>query len=413
LKKLLLLLILAFPMTYLSNRPSFALDGQSQYKLVYPPDQEVATQVEGLSEDELRAQAQLDRYYTHRYLHEHFNGTVLIAHEGRTIYRRSFGYADIPHRRVLNDNTAFELASVSKTFTATAILRLVAQHQVRLDDSLSCYFPAFPYHNITIRMLLSHRTGLPDYVYLDDRYIRDRKHYMSNIDVVNLFSTRRVPLEFAPNTKFDYSNTNYALLAAVLEQVTGISYRNYMLDSVFTPLGMTHTYVYNPKTNHPVTIAQTHDDMGRPMADVCFDGVVGDKGIFSTADDMLKWDNALKMGKVASCDMMDEAYKPRSFESKSFVNCYQRNYGYGWRMARQADGNSIIFHNGWWHGNNNVFARNLRDNTTIIVLGNRFNNGNYYTEPIWNILKSLQSSHTDMSRTAAVPYSPKGQTMMP
>jgi CubicO group peptidase (beta-lactamase class C family) len=104
---------------------------------------------------------------------------------------------------------------------------------------------------------------------------------------------------------------------------------------------------------------------------------------------MLKWDNALRTGKILSEETQEEAYKPRSMEACSFANCNIKNYGYGWRMQKQADGNNIIYHNGWWHGNNNVFARNLRDNTTIIILGNRLNQGNYYTEPVWNMLKTL------------------------
>jgi CubicO group peptidase (beta-lactamase class C family) len=157
---------------------------------------------------------------------------------------------------------------------------------------------------------------------------------------------------------------------------------------------MNNSFVFDFEDTAQKEYARTHDAYGQKLKDVCFDGAVGDKGVYSTAEDMLKWDNALKTGKVLPEEVLEEAYKPRSFENDSFSDSENKNYGYGWRMAKQADGNNIIYHNGWWHGNNNVFARNLRDNTTIIVLGNRLNQGNYATDPIWEILKALKEPET-------------------
>ena len=345
-----------------------------------------------LTEAERTVKLLLDRYFMQRYRQENFNGTVLIAHNGRPIYQQTFGYADLATKDVLTQSTPFELASISKTFTSTAILKLNDQGLLDLDAPVKLYFPDFPYEAVTIRHLLSHRSGLPDYVFMGNSFITDRAHYMSNEDVVNIFAKKKAPLLFTPNSKFEYSNSNYAILAAIVSKVTGMKFQAYMRDSIFMPLGMWHSFVFDYEDTTQKEYAKTHDAYGQKLKDVCFDGAVGDKGVYSTAEDMLKWDNALKTGKVLSEESLEEAYKPRSFERESFDNSANKNYGYGWRMSKQADGNNIIYHNGWWHGNNNVFARNLRDNTTIIVLGNRLNQGNYATDPIWEILKSLKEA---------------------
>jgi CubicO group peptidase (beta-lactamase class C family) len=353
-----------------------------------PIKSEVSPQA--LTHSEHTVKSQLDKYFMQRYRQENFNGTVLIAHNGRPIYEETFGYADLTTKDRLTKSTPFELASVSKTFTATAVLKLDEQGALSLDEPVKLYFPDFPYEAVTIRHLLTHRSGLPDYVFMSNKFITDRTHYMNNEDVVDIFVENKVPLLFPPNSKFEYSNSNYAILAAIVSKVTGMKFQAYMHDSIFAPLGMDHSFVFDYEDTVQRDFAKTHNAYGQKLKDVCFDGAVGDKGVYSTAEDMLKWDNALKSGKVLSEETLEEAYKPRSFEPESFSNSEEKNYGYGWRMSKQADGNNIIYHNGWWHGNNTVFARNLRDNTTIIVLGNRLNQGNYSIDPIWQILKGLK-----------------------
>ena len=345
-----------------------------------------------LTETERSVKVMLDKYFMQRYRQENFNGIVLIAHNGKPIYEQTFGYSDITTKDALTKNTPFELASISKTFTATAVLKLNEEGLLSLDEPVKLYFPDFPYEAVTIRHLLTHRSGLPDYVFMSNSFITDRTHYMSNEDVINIFVKKKAPLIFPPNSKFEYSNSNYAILAAIVAKVTGIKFQTYMHDSIFIPIGMKHSFVFDYEDTTEREYAKTHDAYGQKLKDVCFDGAVGDKGVYSTAEDMLKWDNALKSGKLLSEESLEEAYKPRSFERESFENSETKNYGYGWRMAKQTDGTSIIYHNGWWHGNNNVFARNLKDNTTIIVLGNRLNQGNYATDPIWEILKTLKEA---------------------
>ncbi len=391
-KKYSLFVILMFSLTYFGHS-----SGEPTSKTNFPEEQKKEVAPAPLSDAEQTVKILLDRYFMQRYRNEKFNGVVLIAHNGRAIYEQTFGYSDISTKQQLDNNTPFELASVSKTFTATAVLKLAEQNFLSIDNPVKLYFPDFPYEAVTIRQLLTHRSGLPDYVYMDNRYITDRQHYMNNMDVVNIFCKKRPRLLFTPNSRFEYSNSNFALLAAIVQKVTGKKFQVYMHDSIFAPLGMDHSYVFDFEDTVAHDYARTHDAYGHKLGDVCFDGAVGDKGVYSTVEDMLKWDNALKSGKLLSEESLEEAYKPRSFERESFANCHIKNYGYGWRMCKQADGNEIIYHNGWWHGNNNVFARNLRDNTTIIILGNRLNQANYYTEPIWNMLKGVNAQDLDQT----------------
>jgi CubicO group peptidase (beta-lactamase class C family) len=165
-----------------------------------------------------------------------------------------------------------------------------------------------------------------------------------------------------------------------------------MHDYIFAPLGMNNTFVF------------TTEDTATHCGATCYqarkwqewhwdysDGVVGDKGIYSSVEDMLKWDNALKNGQIVSGETLEEAYKPHSLDRYSFAKDRSRNYGLGWRLLKQRDGNYLVYHNGNWHGCNNVFARDLKEGYTIIVLGNKANEANYLTQPVWNIIAQMKN----------------------
>ncbi|HWB63815.1 MAG TPA: serine hydrolase domain-containing protein [Chitinophagales bacterium] len=330
---------------------------------------------------------QIEAYYTHRHKADGFNGTVLVAKDGEPIYTGAFGYGNYTEKDTLTTETAFQLASITKTFTSAAVLQLVEQGKISLDDSVQKYLPEFPYQGITIRLLLCHRTGLPDYIYWTQDFIGKDVAYLTNQSMYDLLVAKKPQLRCPPNHLFLYSNTNYALLALIIEKASGLSYKQYLTQNIFMPLGMTNTFV--------CTVEDTASHCGA----VCYearrwkewktafsDGVLGDKGIYSSVEDMLKWDNALKEGKVLSEDMLKEAYTPQSHDRYSFARDRSHNYGLGWRLIKQHDGNYFVYHNGNWHGCNNVFARNLEDGYTLIVLGNKENAINYLTQPVWDII---------------------------
>ena len=336
----------------------------------------------------LRVRQQIDSFYQKRVKNDHFNGCVMVAKDGKPIYSAAFGYGNLTFKDTLSVQSSIQLASVSKTFTSSAILLLAEQGFLSLDDSVQKFFPEFPYHGITIRLLLSHRTGLPDYTYWD-KSITGASSYLTNEGLMNVLATKKPQVRCKPDHMFIYCNTNYAVLASIIENVTGWTYKKFMHDIIFSPLGMSNTYVFSPEDGNCCTIS--YDSKGRVWKDCPADGVVGDKGIYSSVEDMLKWDNALRTGLVLSEESLNEAYKPRSLDRYSFAKDRTRNYGYGWRMTKQADKSYIIYHNGFWHGSNNVFARDLANGFTIIVLGNKSNNANYWTQPVWNALGLMKN----------------------
>lgn len=305
-----------------------------------------------------------------------FNGSVLIGYHGQIIYERYFGYADKGLGRKLTPDAGVQLASTSKTFTATAIMYLHQHKYLNINHKVQAYLPTFPYANITIKMLLNHRSGLPDYLKWYARYRKNTASPVYNDEVLQLFSEYRPGLDFIPDTRFKYSNSNYAILARLIEEVTEMRYKDFMQQYIFDPLGMTNTFVYDPAVGLPGNATKSYraDWVEYPI--MFADGVYGDKGIYSTVRDMYKWDQSFYNFQFLDSFTTEFAYGPCSFESGGV-----KNYGLGWRMYCYPDGDKVVFHNGWWHGNNTVFLRFIHDNFTIIVLGNKYNKGIYQHGP--------------------------------
>jgi CubicO group peptidase (beta-lactamase class C family) len=153
---------------------------------------------------------------------EKFNGNILIAEKGKVIYKKSFGFSNETTKEKLNENSIFELASVSKQFTAMAIVILKEKGQLKYDDKISKYIPELKAYNITIRNLLNHTGGLPDYKEVMDS-VFDKSKIATNKDVISIFAQLKPEVLFEPNTKWEYSNTGYALLASIIEKVSGMS----------------------------------------------------------------------------------------------------------------------------------------------------------------------------------------------
>jgi CubicO group peptidase (beta-lactamase class C family) len=335
---------------------------------------------------------QINAYYLRRHKFDGFNGCVLVAKEGKPIYSGAFGYGNYAVKDTLTTQSSFQLASVTKTFTSAAILKLVDEGKISLEDTLQKFFPDFPYRGITVRLLLSHRSGLPEYIYWTQDFIGKDVPFLTNQSLMDLLISKKPPIRTLPDRIFLYTNTNFAVLALIIEKVSGETYKHYMEDNIFTPLGMTNTFVCSIEDSASHCGAVCYQARRWTEWKTAFsDGVVGDKGIYSSVEDMLIWDNALKEGKVLSEQSLQEAYSPQSHDRYSFAKDRSRNYGLGWRMIKQKDGSSLIYHNGNWHGCNNVFARNLKNGYTIIVLGNKENEANYMTQPVWDIITRMKN----------------------
>jgi len=305
-------------------------------------------------------------YYNKDLVARGFNGGILVAKKGCVIFEAYHGYFNLRKKDSLTPHSAFHLASVSKTFTAMATLKLIEMGKVNFNDDVKKFFPEFPYDNVTVKLLLSHRSGLPNYIYFMEKLGWNRKQYCSNEDVLSYLIQFKPNPTSKPDTHFEYCNTNYALLGLIIEKASGKSYADFLQTVFFTPLHMYDTYVFNMTDS--AKAMPSYDWRGRQEGLTFLDTGFGDKNIYSTPEDLLKWDQAMYTNQIFSKNTLEEAYTPYSNEKPGI-----RNYGYGWRMNVYPNGRKIIYHNGWWHGNNTVFIRMIEDSVTIIVLGNKYN----------------------------------------
>jgi len=319
-----------------------------------------------------------------------FNGSILVAKDGNIVYEKYAGFVNPASKKdSLGIGDAFHLASVSKTFTAMAVLKLWEEGRLNIEDTLGKYFPNFPYRDITIKMLLSHRSGLPNYVHYLDRSGWDKRKMVNNTDVLTSLYMMKPPLEFPSGKHFAYCNTNYALLALIIEKVSNQSYSAFLNQTFFTPLGMRDTYVYSLKDTGRAMNSYEYNN--RPFKLEFLDAVYGDKNVYSTVRDMLKWDQALYAGKLFKQSTLDSAFAGYSWEKQG-----KRNYGLGWRMTFLDNGKKLLYHNGWWHGNNTAFIRLTDEKATIIVLGNKFNRRVYASKHLADLFGNyLQNGNTN------------------
>ena len=299
-----------------------------------------------------------------------FNGAVLVSQYGKIIYKNSFGYTNYFTKSPINTHTPFQLASVSKQFTAVAIMQLKEKNLLDYDDPIYKHIPGFPYDSsLTIRSLLTHRSGLSDYAYNMDK-IYDKKIPLTNQKVVEMMIRLKPRIDYRPNAKFSYNNTNYMLLAYIVEKLSGQNFREYLKKNVFDPAGMVETFVYDPMHPEMLKTAATGyvPRRGGPVVSDFnhLDGVTGDKGIYSTVEDLLHWDTALNEEKLVSIKTLEEAFTPQHTQPKLLP----KNYGFGWRLTQLDTGEWLTYHTGWWHGFKNYYLHNPKDNSSIIILGN-------------------------------------------
>jgi len=196
-------------------------------------------------EDLHRYYSGVSGFYDSMLLRRGFNGAILVAKNGRIIFEKYHGYFDLQKKDTLNEHSAFHLASVTKTFTAMAVLKLAENGKLNLEDDLKVFFPNFPYDGVTVRMLLNHRSGLPNYLYFMELLGWDKKIVCSNSDILDYMVKYKPDLARKPGTHFSYCNTNYILLALLIEKASGKTYAEYLQQIFFTPLKMNDTYVFS------------------------------------------------------------------------------------------------------------------------------------------------------------------------
>lgn len=324
----------------------------------------------------------LDSVYQALYTSGSFNGNVLIAEKGKVIFKKSYGFADAVTQEKLNPQSIFELASVSKQFTAMGIILLKKRGALNYDDPISKYIPELAFYDgVTIRNLLTHTSGVPDYLYVDlFREKWDKTQIAINEDVIKEFAKYKPALDFQPNEKSQYSNTGYALLASIIERVSKQTYERFLKTNIFDPLHMKHTFIYQcvyaPKkiknyaqaygTDSLLNYTSAyHSEENKFTTFNYLDGVVGARTVHSNLEDLLKWDRALHTDQL-----INAKDKKEIFVSSKTNNCKENSYGFGWVLAQDEKCGKIVNHSGSWAGYITYIERHLDSDKTVILLQN-------------------------------------------
>ena len=295
------------------------------------------------------------------------NISFLVAQNGKIIYEKYAGTANFAKKRPITSTTPIHIASVSKVLTATVILKLINAGKLKLDQKANTILKDLPYPDITIENLLNHRTGMRNYAYFTSEKGNWNQHkILSNQDIINVINAKNIKLEHKTGTRFSYCNTNYALLALIIEKVTKKTYAEAMKTMLFHPLGMKNTFVYNYKTDQD-TVVPSYRFTNRKVAFDYLDGIYGDKNIYSTPQDLLKFDLARNSPYFLTPELRSKIYEGYSNEHKG-----EKNYGLGIRMIEWKTGQKFYFHNGWWHGNMSAYVTLKKENTVIIALTNNY-----------------------------------------
>jgi CubicO group peptidase (beta-lactamase class C family) len=314
----------------------------------------------------------ITHFFNKNWPHNSLNGGFLVAKNGHIIFEKYGGLANHKTKLAMSSTTALHIASVSKVITATAVLKLIDQKKLSLDQKLNTILKEFPYPDVTIKTLLSHRTGMRNYAYFTEKKgIWDRHKILTNQDILTIMATKGIDLEFKTDTRFSYCNTNYAMLALVIEKVTGLPYKKAMEQIIFKPLEMNDTYVFDYEKDKETATPSYRGNFSKVNLDY-LDGIYGDKNIYSTPRDLLKFDMGRNSPEFFPTRLLQKAFIGYSNEHKG-----KNNYGLGIRMINWPTGQNFYFHNGWWHGNTSAYITLPKEKVTIIALSNKFSRRTY------------------------------------
>lgn len=322
-----------------------------------------------------------------------FNGVALVADQGRVVYQGAYGLRSIDPVDQLDLDSQFRLASVSKQFTAMAIMILKESGTLRYDQDIRDFIPELPYEGITIRHLLHHVSGLPDYEPLMDRYWKpdltydDPARYTDgNAEVIRMLVERKPPVQFAPGDKWKYSNTGYNLLGTIIARASGMSFAAYLKKHIFDPADMTRTVVYDfvvgpdpkmPERAFGFQVAWNGAD--RTPADSHYlNRGEGEDGVYSTVGDLLKWDRALYTDKLVSKATLQEAFTPATLN-----NGDSTDYGFGWFIQRSPSAKRMVTHSGGWLSFSTYILRGIEEDKCIVLLSNNSSGA------FWGIVEGL------------------------
>lgn len=290
-----------------------------------------------------------------------FSGTILVARQGKILLEKGYGIKNYKDSTLNDAKTVFQIASITKTFTSAMILKLVELQQLVLTDKVNKFYPGYPHgDSITIEHLLTHTSGIPDYTRDAKRRYTGIDHPVPIMETINFFKDK--PLDFAPGTQWDYSNSGYFLLGYIIQKVTGMPYEKAVRQYIFNPLGMNHsgfdfihlsgkdkaTAYYADSTEKPIKPAPVVDSTGPYAAGA----------IYATAGDLYKWHHGLQSYKIVGRQLMQKAYTP-----------YKNKYGYGW-IIDSLNGRLMVSHSGGIFGFTSNLVRVPEDDVCVVLLSN-------------------------------------------
>ncbi|MCC6548336.1 beta-lactamase family protein [Candidatus Sumerlaeota bacterium] len=292
--------------------------------------------------------------------------SVLVVDHGRRIFEKSYGVASLEDNIPATPETNYRIASVTKQFTAMAVLLLADKGMMSLDDSVRDHIPEMPAYAqpITIRHLLNHTSGLKDY---EDLYDKGITVPLLDADVVKLLAAQESG-DFAPGEKYSYSNSGYAMLAIIVERVSGRKFAQFLHDEIFEPLGMRNSVAFEAGVSEVPhrAFGYKREGAGWKFADQSMtSSVLGDGGIYTSLVDYAKWDEALRDGKLLSPPLLQEAYTAGKLNDGSALK-----YGYGWKVEDK-NGMKEVWHTGSTTGFNHATRRIPQLGLCVVVFSNR------------------------------------------
>ncbi|MEO8516118.1 MAG: serine hydrolase domain-containing protein [Flavobacterium sp.] len=318
-----------------------------------------------------KLQQTIQHFYDKIFVPNKFSGSFLVAKNGHIIYEKYAGMGNFEDKDTITPQTPLHIASMSKVLTATAVFLLIDSKKITLDQKVNTILPDFPYDAITVRTLLNHRSGLRNYSYFTDKNAWNQRDTLHNSDLIPFIIKNNIQLEFKPDTRFSYCNTNYSILALIIEKEMKMDYRTAMNKLIFQPLGMKNTYVFDLKKDGK-TASQSYKGNKIKYPHNYLDDIYGDKNIYSTPRDLLKFDMATYNSSFLNKALLKEVFKGYSYESRG-----TRNYGLGIRMFEWQDGKKMFYHNGWWHGSTSAYIKLKDEKVTLICISNKFTRCTY------------------------------------
>lgn len=311
-------------------------------------------------------------YFSRCSTHHICNGAILVAEKGSILFQHAEGYVDASSDKQLSPSHVFDIGSVTKQFTAMAIMRLKDEGKLDFDDPIRTYLPELPYDGITIRNLLTHTSGLPEALgYYSGLYRAGKVTApILNDNLIEVLATEQLPVRFAPFAKWEYNNTGYTLLASIIERISGKSYPAFLEGAFFAPLGMGDTLARTPDNEQSIVRRaygfRLNVDASRSSYDqIPFFYLLGGGGLYSTVADLYKWDRAITSGALVSSETWQEATK-----AVGLANGGSYPYGFGWSLKPSKAGNVRVAHSGHWRGFKAAFDRLPASDRTIIMLTN-------------------------------------------